>query len=175
MIQPRYYPIQRNWSILRPIYETPLIIKFMYRELERYRFYCSEELGFQYIPKPYNINIRPAHYDNCDWRSYSKKTRREINRVYGSRRGPQPHFWAWVCSGACHWVVSPNLLVISKLEPDRPWQIATSDKHSTIVDIERKLIFDPNYLAFGICPLENWKEQVESEDSNLLPIGQRKH
>jgi len=167
---PRYYPIQRNWSKFRPIYESKPIIRLMYVEMERYRRSCAEDYKFIYIPKLFDFKLRPSDYDGADWRSRSRKP----NSGYGTRRGPQPAFWAWVCHGACHWVVNINLVVISKLEPNRPWQIATNDKHSNVVDLERKLMFDPNYLAMKVCPLKIWDQQIHSVDSKLLQPGKRK-
>ena len=55
--------------------------------------------------------------------------------------------------------------------PDRPWQIATSDKHSTVVDLERELLFDPTFQALGLTPEECWKEALSWHNTELLPIG----
>ena len=62
-------------------------------------------------------------------------------------------------------------MVISTLEPDRPWRIAHSDKHSSVVDLERKLLFDPNFQAFNLTAEEAWKEAVDWHNSEILPLG----
>ena len=68
-------------------------------------------------------------------------------------------------------MVTTNYLVISELEPDRPWQVSTSDRHSTVVDLERQLIFDTNFLALGVTPEACWKDAVEHCTTELLPVG----
>jgi hypothetical protein len=156
--QPTYYPIQKRWRRLRPLYEQRHILGLMYAEMECYAMARAEDHGYEHQPRPFSLDLRPADYDSMDWRG-------------SGRRGPQPGYWAWCCSGACHWTVSHNLFVIMDLEPDRPWQIATSDKHSTVVDLERKLLFDPNYLALGVFPELCWKDAVEWHNTEILPVG----
>ena len=88
------------------------------------------------------------------------------------RRGPHPHFWKWACHGACHWLVNHNLIVISQLEPDRNWQISSSDIHSTVVDIDRQLLFDPSWIAMSIDAEECWDNAVDHDSAELLPPGE---
>ncbi len=158
-MSPSYYPIQKRWRRLRPLFEHPQVLELMHQEMECYAESRAEDYGYEHKPTPFTPELRPADYDSCYWR-WDK-----------GRRGPQPGYWAWACAGACHWVASPYLLVISLLEPDRPWQIASSDKHSTVVDLERQLIFDPNYLAMDIAPEACWKAAVEWHNTELLPVG----
>jgi len=155
-----YYPIQKRWRKLRPLFEQLDIIELMHHEMECYASSRADDYGYKHRPKPFSLDVRPADYDSCDWRWSS------------GRRGPQPGYWAWACHSACHWVASANLVVISQLEPDRPWRIATSSSHTTVVDMERRLMFDTNYLALGVSAEECWAAAVEADDSDLFPIGE---
>ena len=155
---PAYYPIQRKWRQLRLLFELPEVLELMHSEMECYACARAEDNGYEHTPTPFTPALRPAAYDSLDWR-------------WRERRGPQPGYWAWACAGACHWMASHNLTVISSLEPDRPWQIATSDKHSSVVDMERQLLFDPTFKALGLTPEECWKEAVDWHNTKLLPIG----
>lgn len=158
-MSPTYYPIQKHWRRLRPLFEHHTVLELMHEEMEAYAQARAEDHGYEYKPTPWQEGLRPERWDSCDWR-------------WGNgRRGPQPGYWAWCCHSACHWLVSHNLAVISQLEPDRPWQIATSDKHSTVVDLERELLFDTNWQALGIPPEECWKKAVGWHNTQLLPVG----
>lgn len=156
-----YYPIQRRWRRLRQLYECDVVLEVMYEQMEVFAKVQAEIGGQAYRPRPFTRNLRPADYERCDW----------WRRSFG-RRGPHPSYWAWCCLSACHWLATPNLFVISMLEPARPWQIATSDKHSTVVDLERKLIFDTNWQALQVSPEDCWQKAVVSHSSRLLPVGQ---
>ena len=154
-----YFPIQKRWRSLRPLFERPDVIHLMHEEMECYSQSSAEDNGYQYRPRPFDLNLRPEDWDSCDWR---------FNR---GRPGPRPAFWSWACHSACHWVTSHNLMVISQLEPDRPWQISTSDKHSTVVDLDRELMFDTNWAAMSIAPDVCWREAVDHHTAELLPLG----
>lgn len=159
MTSPTYYPIQKRWRRLRPLFERPSILELMHAEMEAYAISRAEDNGYEHRPRPFQLALRPADYDSCDWR-------------WGQgRRGPQPAFWAWVCHSACHWVASHNLAVISELEPDRPWQISTSDTHSTVVDLERELLFDTNFSALQVAPELCWKDAIEHHTAERLGPG----
>ena len=154
-----YYPVQKRWSQLRPVFEQGHIIELMYEQMEIWASIRAEESCCEYKPLPLTPWLRPADYDSGNWR-----------RRFG-RRGRLPDYFAWACEGACHWLASTYLFVISEVEPDRPWQIATSSEHSTVVDLQRKLIFDPNVMAQGSYPDACWREAVQHHDSELLPVG----
>lgn len=161
-----YYPIQKNWKKLRPIFESPRILQIMHSEMECFNEDRANVGGFEYKRLPFDLSLRPSRYDSCDWRF-------DRYREDGSyRRGPSPCYWEWACHSACHWVVNHNLEVISTLEPDRPWQISTSDAHSTVVDIERNLMFDTNFLAIGISAEKCWDMTRNARDSRLLKPGE---
>ncbi len=155
---PTYYPIQQRWRRLRPLFERPFVLELMHSEMECYAEVNAEDFGQKHRPRPFSAELRPADYDGLDWR-------------WEGRRGPQPGYWAWACAGACHWVASHNLIVIMDHEPRRPWQIASSNKHTTVVDMGRQLIFDPGYQAMGIAADECWRDAVEGPGSELLPPG----
>ena len=81
----------------------------------------------------------PRDHESCDW---------GINH-----RGKEPRFWRYVKHSACHWLVNFNLRLAQLAEPDRPWQILTSDDHSTVWDGDQTL-FDLNFVALGVPPEE---------------------
>lgn len=159
MTSPIYYPIQKRWRRLRPLFERPDILRVSHEDMESYSAQRAEDNGYPFRPRPFTLDARPADHDSCDWR---------FNR---GKPGPAPAFHDWACHAACHWVVTTNLIVITELDPGRPWQIATSDLHSTVVDLERQLIFDTNWLALGIAADVCWREAVEHHTSELLPVG----
>jgi hypothetical protein len=159
VVSPTYYPIQRKWRQLRPVFEQPHIIELMHEQMEIWASIRAEESFCEHTPRPLTPWLRPADYDSGNWR-----------RRLG-RRGRLPDYFEWAAEGACHWLASTYLFVISEVEPDQPWQIATSTEHSTVVDLERKLIFDPNVMAQGSGPEACWKEAVEHHSSELLPVG----
>lgn len=161
-MSPTYYPIQEKWRRLRPLFERPDVLELYHRELEAYnrsmrKVFDGPYSGFK--PKQFTLELRPADYDKGDWR-------------FGYRRGPNPGFWAFACSDACHWLTAGHMSVIATLEPDRPWQVAQSEKHSTIVDLERELLFDTNFLAFGTPPEKCWELAVEHPTTEFLEPGQ---
>ncbi len=153
-----YYPVQKRWRRLRPIYESPMVLEMMHEQMELLSFSRANDNGYEFKPQPFHPELRPSWYDSCDWR-------------FRSRPGPRPQYWEWCCHAACHWIVNTNLFVIRQIEPNRPWQIISSQKHSTIVDLKRELIFDFNFLAMGISVAETWKLASKQRDSKLLPLG----
>jgi hypothetical protein len=52
--------------------------------------------------------------------------------------------------------VNFNLRLAQRVDPSRPWQIVTSDKHSTVWD-GKETLFDLNFLALGVDPNEAFK------------------
>ena len=159
MTTPSYFPIQKHWRRLKPLFEQQYVLELMHSEMECYAQARAEDHGYEYRSIPFSLDLRPERWDSLDWRWNHGK------------RGRKPGFHRWCCAGACHWIASHNLMVISDLEPDRPWQIAHSDKHSSVVDLERKLLFDPNFQAFNLKAEEAWKEAVDWHNSEILPLG----
>jgi len=156
MTTPTYYPIQKRWRRLRPLYERQEILELMHAEMEAYAFSKAAGHGLKHKPLPFHENLRPADYESTDW------------RLYRGKPGPQPAYWRWVCHTACHWLATHNMIVISNLEPQHDWRIITSDKHSTVVDLERKLLFDTNFQAMGIPAEECWELCFDEPSSELL-------
>lgn len=160
-MSPTYFPIQKQWRRLKPLFERLDVLNLMHEEMECYAKARAEDYGYEHKPQPFTPWLRPEDYDSADWRWCGNR----------AKPGRKPSYWSWACVGACHWVASHNLMVVSLLEPDRPWQISTSDEHSTVVDMERELLFDPTFMALGLTPEECWQEAVEHHTAELLPVG----
>ena len=152
-----YYPLQKQWRKLRPVFEQPSIIRLAHQEMEAYSLGRAEDYGYPFKPRPFSLDLRPFDYNSCDW--------------FLGRRGPLPGYFQWTCHSACHWTAAINHEVIRQLEPNRPWQMVTSQKHTTIADLERGLLFDTNFSALGIAPDEAWSLAAEQEDSEVFPVG----
>lgn len=157
-MKPSYYPITKQWKKLKPIYETPFVIYQSWLDMEVFQHERANEFEFPFKSRDFTRKHRPSNYDGRDWR--------------WGKVGRPPAWWDWVCAGACHWVVNTNLTVIRRLEPEHPWQIVTSDKHSTVVDLERKMFYDTNWLACGVTAQECWKDTISHKSMELLEPGQ---
>lgn len=152
-----YYPLQKRWRKVGPIYRSKAAAAIWHPEMEAYAAARAEDYGYQHKPTPWSEDLRPEHWDSCDW------------RWSHGRRGPQPAFWEYVCHSACHWTCSLHLWVAQRAEPDRPWRIVTSQKHSTVWDGDSTL-WDGNFLALGVPANEAWGLAAEQDDSEeLLP------
>jgi hypothetical protein len=66
-------------------------------------------------------------------------------------------------------VVNFNLRLAQLAAPEKPWQIVTSLKHSTVWDGDQTL-FNMNFLAFGIGADEAFRLANEEQ----LPPGQER-
>ena len=161
-LKPKYFPIQQRWRKLKPLYEQPLTLKMSWVEMESFRQTDFEENGISYNLTPFDPSSRPYQYDTCGWRWADPGC---------GRPGRKPAFWDWACYRACHWVANANLRVISQLEPEHNWRIATSIEHTTLVDLDRKLMFDTNFLAMGISEKECWKSAVKHPTSCIFDPG----
>jgi len=157
-MSPTYYPIQKRWRRLGPIFRSPMVAAIWHPDLELYAQQRAEDYGYQHRPRPYTPELLPQDYDSCDWRWSC------------GRRGPSPAHWAWVTHSACHWLVGLNLFVAQRAEPGRAWRIVTSDKHSTVWDGEQTL-FDNNFLSLGVPAAEAWELAADQPDSQELPVG----
>lgn len=94
-----------------------------------------------YIPKkaePLEGNqfLIPAQLDTSDWRW-------EI-------RGRHPRFFDYTQARSCHWLAPAWLLVAQRLYPQCNWMIASSDLHTSVIDFDNRLLFDPYYQEVGI-------------------------
>jgi hypothetical protein len=92
----------------------------------------------------------------------------EYSKWRRGNRGRHPRFWRYVCSGACHWLVNFALRLASLVEPDQPWRIITSAKHSTVWN-GADLLFELNYLAMDISARECF--EAACTDGRVLRIG----
>ncbi len=139
-----YFPIQKHWRRLKPIFESKEAYSIWWPNMLEY----SEQRARQ---NEYSLNGRhlkfqlPRDFDSCDWRYNCE-----------GRKGRQPRFWDYACHSACHWLVDLCLYVASTAYPDVPWRIVSSAKHSTVWngDIENPILFDVNFLAIGVTPKE---------------------
>ena len=142
----KYVDIQKIWRKAGPVYRSEEARRIWLGEMEAYRLASFESWsaiqGSERSFPPFVNNLLPKQYDSMDWRYH--------------RRGARPGYWDYVCSGACHWTVNLNLFVAMKVQPDLPWCIVTSSKHSTVWD-GQKSIWDASFLAMGVPVAEAWK------------------
>jgi len=157
-----YYPIQKRWRKVGPIYRSEMAAAIWYPDMEAYGRQRASDYGYEWRSKPYTPELFPEDWDSCDW------------RWSHGRRGPQPAFWRWCTHGACHWLVGLSLFVAMRAEPDRPWRIVTSDKHSTVWDGDQTL-WDGNFLALGVPVTDAWDLAGQQPESEQLPPGQPLH
>lgn len=128
-----YYDPQKNWRKLKRYVNDDDIQQKLYADMLIYTRYVNRR-DFQPGDKPCNFEI-------SDW------------RCDRGQRGRLPAYWDYVCGLACHWLVNFNLMLAMRVEPDRPWRIVTSAKHSTVWDGDGH-IFDLNFHAKGIPAAE---------------------
>lgn len=155
----KFYPIQKRWKKLGPVYRSPEAKAVWLPEMMDYQRQRMADLGVTYVYPQDTPDLRPEDWESCDWR-YSR-----------GRRGPQPAFWEYVTHGSCHWLANLSLFVAQQVEPDRQWRIVTSSAHTTVWDGEETL-FDGNFLALGITPEETWNLAAEQGDSEVFPVGE---
>ena len=80
-------------------------------------------------------------------------------------RGPgRPAFYEqYVCSQACHWLCVPNLALAQQLFPDHNWVIVQSDRHSSVVCFEERVVFDLTYFYLNV-EMERCLEMLFGDD-----------
>lgn len=123
----RYYDLPRHWTRkIEPHLGDKKLNDILVRDFNKYTTGISKR---QFARGQY-----PYQFESCDWNIF--------------HRGPHPRYWRYVKHAACHWLVNFNLRLAQLVEPDRPWRIVTSEKHSTVWDGSRT-IFEFNFLAFG--------------------------
>ena len=155
----KFYPIQKRWKKLGPVYRSPEAKAVWLPEMMDYQRQRMADFGVTYAYPQDTPDLRPEDWESCDWR-YSQ-----------GRKGPQPSFWSFVCHGSCHWLANLSLFVAQQVEPNRPWRIVTSGTHTTVWDGEETL-FDANFVALGITPDQTWELAAGQEDSEFLPAGE---
>jgi len=139
----KYYDLLKNWRKVKPHLGDPELNDVLVREFNKY---TTGMFGKEFTRGRY-----AREFDRFDWRL--------------EQRGRPPRYWDYVCTEACHWLVNFTLRLAVLVEPNRPWRIITSQKHSTVWDGEETL-FDFNFQALGIPPLRCFKLSREEE---LLP------
>jgi hypothetical protein len=142
----RYYDLKKHWSKkVVPHLGDPELNKVLVRDFNKFTFGRWR--------KRFEPGMYPEQFDGCEWRL--------------SQRGPQPRYWRYVAHSACHWLVNFALRLARLVEPDRPWRIVSSDRHSTVWDGE-DLLFDLQFSALGVPP-EKCREAVR--EGEALPPG----
>ncbi len=149
-----YYPIQKRWKKLGPIFRSEEMTELAHSVMEIYAQHRARTYGFQHKPKEFSSSITPSDYDGCDW------------RLNTGRHGRQPDFWKYVCHGACHWTGPINIMAAMKAEPKKSWKLITSDRHTTVWDGEHTL-FDPSYLAMRIPVADAWEYAAKQPETSV--------
>jgi hypothetical protein len=143
----RYYDLQKHWTKkIQPHLADKELNDILVNDLNK--------LNSSRWRKPFVHGMYPCEYGSSEWRC--------------ERRGRPPRYWKYTQSGSCHWLVNFNLKLATLVEPQTPWRIVMSDKHSTVWDGERTL-FEFNFLAFGIPAQECF--DLAFEDGEVLPPG----
>jgi hypothetical protein len=143
----QYYDLQKHWTKkIKPHLSDKKLNDILVRDLNKL---SSSQWG-----KPFVHGMYPCAYGDSQWSH--------------ERRGRPPRYWKYVQYRACHWLVNFNLRLATLVEPDRPWRIVTSEKHSTVWDGDRTL-FEFNFLAFGI-PAQKCFD-LAFENGEVLPPG----
>lgn len=157
----KYIDIQKNWRRIKPFLQddnAKALIKHGMYHYHMNRKYHFESIGVDTSSWKYTGHELPCQYESCDWRWDTE------------RQEPQPAFWDYVCHSACHWLVDLNFYAAINAFPKNRWVIVSNsesnDGHSNVVDFENKLIFDMNYLAMGIEPMESLEGSLGKDDSS---------
>jgi hypothetical protein len=145
-----YFPIEKCWQELSPIFESETI-----RELTRYEMNSFLVARWEVKGKTDDLILHktfkyPVEFDEADW-----------------ARTHQYH--AWVCSASCHFMCNVNLAVLKIYQPEKDWKLIFSRKHSTIWDGDH-LIYDMQSLALGFtaCQVVN---TINNHNAVELPVG----
>lgn len=162
-VKASYVQIQKEWRKLRPFFESEKarnIWEWQMREYLGWRAYECESNGGKFSIDWQHVHLAyPADCDSCDWRFD-----RETNL---SRR---PAYWDYVCHGASHDLVDLNLFVAKNAYPDVPWQILSSDSHSTVWNgsSTNPVLFDANFLALGVDPTKALKMALGRKNDGFV-------
>ena len=79
----------------------------------------------------------PEQMECSDWRWFLPAVR-------------PPLYYRFVCSRYCHWMAEGHRQLAALLFTDLQWDIISSERHTTAVCIEEKLLFDLTYAAMGV-------------------------
>lgn len=143
----KYYPIQKKWAKIKPLIQNKEVQDILVDNFNKFT-YGRWEQRFKH-------GMKPHEFESCDWWCHD-------------RRGRMPEYWNYVKHAACHWLVNFNLKLAQLVEPNKEWQILTSNKHSTVWD-GNDTLFDFNFSALGVDPQEAF--DMAYEDGHLIEIG----
>ena len=162
----QYVDIRKHWKKIKPHIESPaaraiwLPDLLQYRALRQLDCFDTHDMGYLgWSHMDYTQAEYPKDFDSCDWRCDTR----------------QCAYMKWVCWNACHWVVNLNLWLAELVFPDTKWRIVNSDEHGTVWNgnVEDVLLFDMNYLALNVTPLEAWASAATKPYSQVYAIGER--
>ena len=162
----KYFDLGRVWnSKLLPIAQSEPAVSILDRDLGKFMRIKERDANEHFkrqginttVSFGYKENSLPYMLDSCDWR-YSKVGRRKSWDDY-------------ICHSACHWLANFALYLAKTHQPKRAWQIITSNKHSSVVDLESKTFFDLNWHGMNISIPEIYAATVGTRHK-LLPVGQ---
>jgi len=109
----RYYDLKRNWTKkIMPYLGNKALNDILVHDFNKFTFGRWKET-FTYGQYPFD-------FESCDW--------------WLDHRGKIPRYWKYVKHAACHWLVNFAYTLAELAEPQMPWRIITSDKHSTVWD-----------------------------------------
>jgi hypothetical protein len=140
--------LRRNWQKVKKHIGHPEVQALLVGDFHRYtwgRWRSKFEPG-----------MLPTQFESCDWQC------ERLFEMTGSLNSRPPAFWSYTKHAACHWLTNFALRLAQLVEPERPWRIITSQKHSTVWDGEH-LLFDFNFQAMGIEPDECFERAHEEE------------
>lgn len=142
----RYVNIQGNWRKFGPLFKSKDAKSIWVPNMIEYGHVRASEHKYKFTYDPEKHQL-PSSYDSCDWRWHDQPP------------GPHPQFWDYVCHSACHWLVDLCLYVAMSSDSIIPWQIITSEKHSSVWNgsTEFPMLFDANFLALKVAPEEAWE------------------
>jgi hypothetical protein len=143
----RYYDLQKNWTRkIEPHLANEQLNDILVRDLNRF---SSSRWG-----KPFLHGQYPWEYGDSQWME--------------EHMGRRPRYWRYTQVGSCHWLVNFNLRLAMLVEPQRPWRIVRSAKHSTVWD-GAETLFEFNLLAYGVPAQECF--DVAREDGVVMRPG----
>jgi hypothetical protein len=135
-----YYDLKKNWRRVKPHLTDKKLNDILVRDFNKFTF---GRWG-----QTFAYGNLPCEFESCDWNI--------------DHRGKHPAFWQYVKHAACHWLVNFNLRLAMLVEPEKPWRIITSEKHSTVWD-GGDTLFEFNFQAFGIDPNKCFETSFEKE------------
>jgi len=148
----RYFDLKRQWTRrIIPHLKDKTLNEILVRDFNKFTYGRWQK---SFLPGDF-----PEDFESCDW------------RWSHGRRGPCPRYWSYVKYSACHWITNFALRLGQLAEPKQAWRIVTSHLHSTVWN-GKNTLFEFNLQALGVPAHEAWELAAESEDSEVLPIGQ---